>query len=638
MADKKISILDEALKENWTPQQQFNFMLNYQDNDWKTESDLRWDVKEVIKHFSDTFFKIWIDNIMDYSMSWVQRRMAQLAKGKTEFSNIKQPIVKTYTDRIVKWIYRTDFSLKMLSIKDNKTSVKALQSIAEWYYASAKIKEALQDAAKSATLNGNGYVKLIFNTPEETKSYLRELSYWEASPIEITTKPVRVERVSEFDLFFDPSEPLNWDQTFVIYRWIKSLTNVLENVVKKLDEYVWWNELAYICNNPKPFDPNNYNTIRNIIYYENYYLKQCNEKKDLDVNWFLKLAKSNKKVEYIEIWERDVIYILINWWLVWSRQNPLMKNKYWHPFFGIYMDKIPWTWVGIWMWTSLRNLQRWYDSLFNLLYDNAKMCANPMIQVEAWAFDPDFVWQWGKVTESKINFLTPPPLNAEVVNAMQNQLELASFMVTPASYWDYQTQSRSATDSNIRAQSLNDSIIMLADSITDMLNMSFESLLEQMKDKMPDEFLLPISKEDKKTWAKISKEDILTNAVYEWSSDSIKEADKMTARQQLPEFLNSLVSISQDWTWRSVIDNEELVKYIIDLWDLPEWVLKWKNEYYNDVKDAQIKQAEIQTEVAVVQQEWQQAAQEQIAQDQQIKQQFWADATDSDLEFIKSMM
>lgn len=41
MADKKVSILDEAMKETWTPQKQFDFMLNYENNDAKVESELR---------------------------------------------------------------------------------------------------------------------------------------------------------------------------------------------------------------------------------------------------------------------------------------------------------------------------------------------------------------------------------------------------------------------------------------------------------------------------------------------------------------------------------------------------------------------------------------------------------------------
>ena len=113
-------------------------------------------------------------------------------------------------------------------------------------------------------------------------------------------------------MFYDPSEPLNGDQTFVIYRSIKSINSVLENVVQKLDEYVDRNTLAYICNNPAQFDDNNYNLIRNIIYYEKLYLDKCKTNKNFDVNNFLQMAKDNKKVEYIEIWERDKIYIVIN--------------------------------------------------------------------------------------------------------------------------------------------------------------------------------------------------------------------------------------------------------------------------------------------------------------------------------------
>ena len=163
--------LDLWLQEKWTPQQIFDFRKNYADADWKVESDLRSDVRKVIEFYSDTFFETWIQDIMDYSMSWIQRRLEKIKHWIREFSNMKQPIIKTFTDRVVKWIYRTNFSLKMLSVKNNKTVVKTLQSIAERFYATSKMKSTLQEVAKSATLNGNGYYKLIFNTPEETKEF-----------------------------------------------------------------------------------------------------------------------------------------------------------------------------------------------------------------------------------------------------------------------------------------------------------------------------------------------------------------------------------------------------------------------------------------------------------------------------------
>ena len=355
MAEKKQAVqvyLDKSYKDSRSPEKIFDFKKNYADWDWKIESDLRVDVRNVIDFYSKTFFETRVWDIMDYSMSWIQRRLEKIKHWVQEFSNMKQPIVKTFVDRVAKWIYRTNFSLKMLSVKNNKAVTKTLQNIAERFYATSKTKYALQEAAKSATLNGNGYFKLLFNTPKETQDFLRQLSHWDDTPIEITSKPVKVERISEFDLFYDPSEPLNWDQTFVIYRSIKSISSILENVVQKLDEYVDRDTLAYVCNNPVPFDDNNYNLIRNIIYYEKMYLWECWKWKWLDVNWFLKMAKDNKKAEYVEIWERDKIYIVINWWLVWSKANPLWQYKYRHPFFWIYMDKIPWTWMWIWMWTS----------------------------------------------------------------------------------------------------------------------------------------------------------------------------------------------------------------------------------------------------------------------------------------------
>ena len=179
---------------------------------------------------------------------------------------------------------------------------------------------------------------------------------------------------------------------------------------------------------------------------------------------------------------------------------------------------------------------------------------------------------------------------------------------------------------------------MLADAITDSLNICFESLLEQMKDKMPDKFLLPISKKDEQQWATISKEDIKLNSVFEWSSDSIREADKESDRAQVNEFLNAIISVATDETWRTVIDRENLVKYFIDLWDLPEDILKSKQQYFNDMKEAQVKQAEAQVEVAQIQQEAQAEAQAEAEQDQMIAQQLGWDANQEDIDFVKQMM
>ncbi|MBR6908337.1 hypothetical protein IKN40_07865 [bacterium] len=62
------------------------------------------------------------------------------------------------------------------------------------------------------------------------------------------------------------------------------------------------------------------------------------------------------------------------------------------------------------------------------------------------------------------------------------------------------------------------------------------------------------------------------------------------------------------------------MKYIVELRDLPYSIIKSKEQYFDDMKEAQVKQAEVQVEIAEMQQDIQNEAQEQAAYDQQIAQ------------------
>ena len=56
------------------------------------------------------------------------------------------------------------------------------------------------------------------------------------------------------------------------------------------------------------------------------------------------------------------------------------------------------------------------------------------------------------------------------------------------------------------------------------------------------------------------------------------------------------------------------------------------------MKEAQVKQAEVQVEIAEMQQDIQNEAQEQAAYDQQIAQDLWEWATNSDIDMVKQML
>ena len=91
-----------------------------------------------------------------------------------------------------------------------------------------------------------------------------------------------------------------------------------------------------------------------------------------------------------------------------------------------------------------------------------------------------------------MDFITPPSLDQGIISTLQNMLETANFSISPTSYSDYESQSRSAKDSMLRFEGLSDSVSLLVDSISVMLNEIAQNWLVDMKDKMPELFSLPV--------------------------------------------------------------------------------------------------------------------------------------------------
>ena len=71
---------------------------------------------------------------------------------------------------------------------------------------------------------------------------------------------------------------------------------------------------------------------------------------------------------------------------------------------------------------------------------------------------------------------------------------------------------------------------------------------------------------------------------------------------------------------------------------MPDDILKTKQQFFSDMKEAQLKQAETEVEVAMVQQDAQQELQAEAQQNENINQQLWWNASQSDIDFVKRMM
>lgn len=108
---------------------------------------------------------------------------------------------------MLKGIIKANLSVRASAVnKENKDKVKAVQAAIERCFATSKAKSKIQKIASSALLNGNGYAKASFNTPEERLKNIQNPDSKEV--IRIEKNYAKFDWVSEFDLFYEPIEPL----------------------------------------------------------------------------------------------------------------------------------------------------------------------------------------------------------------------------------------------------------------------------------------------------------------------------------------------------------------------------------------------------------------------------------------------
>jgi len=592
------------------------YWKNYKDSakKEKTASAIRTDMLRISKIFESAFYPKWMIALEDYHMSAVRRSLELKKKNQEWFSNAKQPIIRTFVDRLLKWIVKANFWIKVRAVSPKyKNQVDSVQTAIEWAFASAKGKSKIQDIASSAILNGNWFAKASFSTPAEkwrnienpeTKEYVR-----------IEKDYAKLDWVSEFDLYYEPTEPLRWAQQFVAYRTIKPLKSILKWIAH-MDEIITPEHLVEVLKSPKPFLQKDYDQSRLIKYYEDMF--SC-DPKFVSMDAAYRVAWNNDKVEYVEIWTPDTLTVCINGYIVADQPNPYADRDQWHPFFSSHYTKCPWVSVAEWIWILLWDVQRWYDSLFNLLLDQAMMTASPMIMLSAWQSlnmdDSDTVFKWKRwwiflnPSQWDIRFLTPPSVDQWVITVLQNMLEMAQFNVAPATYADYNTQSRSAQDSQLRFEWLSDTIALFVDSMSNMLNEIAQAWLLDMQKKMPEFFELPIFDKEWtiKDWKKMKRSDLEWEYIFEWASESIKDVNTLVERAQLPELINSLQGFILDDNGRSIIDKWKFLEYICNLYWVDKDVILTKTQIDNNYMNDVMNQAKAEQSVAMLQAETQQA-------------------------------
>ena len=629
--DSKVKIassLEEVLE--W-----INLTEPYLDFYWKnfdvrakkegTASYIRTDILKLIRIFEESFFKAWQIWWEDYTLSTLRRKLFLMKNKRENASNAKVPLIRTFVDRLKKWIVNANFTLKANALSsDYKNSTEAVQSAVEWAYSSAEGRKKLMDAIHVALLNGNGYIKATFKTPKEKLQNIQNPESKSYLKIEDTYSDMKW--IPEFELFYDPTLTLE-EQRYVVYRSIKPIRSILK-MIEVMDKKIDVEHLNWIMKNPKPFSRKDFSQIRMIKYWWEEATRKGN---NYSMDNLFNISFNNDKAEYVEIWTEDTLSICINWWIVADTKNPMSWRYHWHPYYDMHYVDNPWVVVSEWAGIILADIQKAYDGLFNLLLDHASMTASPMLWVQAGKVifnnknvDHNLEWKprWVLEMEDKWNmdFIVPPALDQWIISTLQNMLETANFAISPTSYADFNTQSRSATDSQARFDWLSDSVALLIDSVSSMLTKIANNWLLDMQEKMPELFEIPVysSKGMIEWWKKINRKSLEGKYIFEWTSDSIADANDLVQKSQLDEFIWYLTRVWMPGDWSTYLDVPNLLNYINNLYKGPNNIVRSESVYYSKMQEDQEKKAEIQAWVQQIQAN----AEMEIQQQQQLAQQW----------------
>lgn len=569
------------------------------------ENRIRAEVIEKINRWQTWPHQIWIQAIKDYTLCTVDRALELKRKKMEWLTNEKQPIIRTYADRVVTGIYKGQYSTKVYpQTKKQRKSTLAIQHFIERCFSTSKTRKTIIDSSTDAVLLWPWFYRTWFKTSKAYLSSRKDVQH--DKNYSIWSSYATMDYVSPFNIFGEPHRDF-YDQP-IIYRNFFPIKKILEE--KK--EFFILNEdqVALIVNSPCPFSNQNFNKIKLIKYYENLLINNDVGIKESDL---YNISISDEMCEYVERWDWSNLAIALNGYIVYDYKNPLATGR--HPFKVINYTRMPGTWLGDGIGTLLAWTQKLYDALFNIMFDLAKFTAGPMFLLRPWQaiegsdgvldYDPFTFKQLRGDANAKIEVLELPKPDNVNFKMMADILDMANFAISPSSYNQLDGIARSATDSQFRQESLADPIRALAENINETFNETIKDWILEAKEKMPPKFTIWIlGKDNKEIFSTINLNDLESNYIFETEFDSIKDLNKTVERKQIVDFLNIINTVGTDpVTQERLIDmRRKFTPYVMSLWNNNIDFELSQDQYYKDILTSEEKKSELQANLQELQQ------------------------------------
>lgn len=549
------------------------------------------EVKDKLTFRESTIYKRWIQSIKNYSLSNIDRALELKAKNREFMTNTKQPIIRTFVDRVVSSLYRGEYTVKVYPTDDEMVEfAKMVEGFAERGFAAADVRRVILDATYDAVLCGTWFAKIGFDAPQEFLDYKRNPE----DDKEYVLKKVapKLTYISPFNILGEPFMDF-YDQP-IIYRTFGNIKSILAKSkhLFELDK----DQIARILQSPQRFSDKNYAKVKLIKYYEDAILAGEDVGTEED---YYKVEANNSLVEYVEYWNKDNLVVALNWYVVYDYINPLGTGN--HPFtvFNFSNTSEGRIWDGV--WTMLEYIQNQYDSLHNIMFDLAKYKAWPMFMKRPWQhlewnenhlnYEPFSFVQFTWAPDATIDVFPMPWPDQVNFKMMSDLVDMASFTISPSNYNQIEWVSRSASDASYRQDALRDVILPLSENIGEWMTRMLEQRLLLAKEKMPPKFKIwMFGKDAKLLFRVIDSASLEWNYIYQTEFESVKDINKSNERQKLVELINVIEKVWLDpATNRRLIDMEKFTPYVLSLFSDTEDFTLQKDRFYEMLAESQKK-------------------------------------------------
>lgn len=558
---------------------------------WKNieelEHRLRYSITQQMKFFEDNVFQVFIKHIKDYEMIWIDRQK-YLNKIWLDFmTNESQPIVRTFVDRLHNNILDSNVNTKVFPAeKMEQENIIIIQDFIDSNFSASRAKDTITDSWFDWILHWLWYWRTWF---KPVKEYFEDRSKsWDTKDKIYNLKETHamMDYVPRYCIFADPTKDF-YSQPVTYRNWLSA-----RDALIRLSDFtkLWKDHLSVILKQPRYFSKSDYSKTKLLRYYDHCKL-DLTKYNERDI---YKVRDENDDIEYIEYWDWENLAILLNWYIVYDYKNPLWYGR--HPFKAISSGKMSGTWLKSWVADTLWWIQNMYNTYYNIVFDLAKFTAWPMRQIEG---NLQIEWQeWKDMMERKpfsikkvfwdweIKLFSMPKPDEVNFKMLSDMLDMANFVVDPASYNQLKAQSRSAADSHYRYEELKNSVKSLMQSFNKAMVRTIEDWFILAKNNLPNKFRFPTRRwDDWKTivWKELNLDDLKNWMVFETEFDSVANINRVLERSQLMELIQNMKLIWEDpITWEYLLNNRKIVKLLWDLYNQP-WEFGLTSEQYKDI-------------------------------------------------------